>query len=168
MNTQELYDYLHTNYEYRDGHLYYKVAVSKKIKPGTKAGHENLNWYSGIRICNKHYKLHRIIFLYHNKYLPKLVDHINQIKNDNRIENLREATHTENHLNTKKHSDNNSGYKGVSWNKNHQKWQARICVDKKQIWLGLHPTPELAYEAYCNYCKNNLTIYCLGDNNGSV
>jgi len=170
MNTQELYDYLHTNYEYRDGHLYYKQVhkLNTNCKIGDRAGTQNGNGYWHITIKDKIYKAHHLVYLYHNQKLPKMIDHINHIKNDNRIENLREVTDSENGHNRGTPKNNSSGYKGVSWAKANKKWKSQIRIDNKYIFLGYYSTPELAYEAYCNYVQNNLTIYCLGDNNGSV
>lgn len=63
--------------------------------------------------------------------------------------NLRIASLTENARNAKKRCDNTSGYKGVSYVKRNNKWEAKIAVDNKDIWLGYFDTPELAYAAYC-------------------
>jgi hypothetical protein len=78
------------------------------------------------------------------------VDHRNGARADNRRENLRLATHTENSLNRGKASHNRSGFKGVT---KHplckDKWQARIRFNGKQRHLGLFDTAEDAHEFYC-------------------
>jgi hypothetical protein len=121
-----------------------------------------------MKINQKAHLAHRLVFLYHRGYLPEFIDHIDQNKLNNKIENLREITNSENQHNKGLNRNNSSGYKGVSWKRNHKKWRAGVQVNKKEIHLGYYDTPEEAYKAYCNYVQNNLTIYCLGDNNGSV
>lgn len=64
------------------------------------------------------------------------VDHINRNKLDNRKENLRLATTSQNHANKPKQSNNTSGYKGIHWRKNRNKWIATIQVNKNRKYLG--------------------------------
>lgn len=78
----------------------------------------------------------------------KQTDHINGNKLDNRKANLREATGFENHWNTKKHIDNTSGFKGVTWHKVARKWAVRIQQYGKPMYLGLFTTAEEAAHAY--------------------
>jgi hypothetical protein len=78
--------------------------------------------------------VHRLIFLMHHGYLPKYIDHINGIKTDNRIENLREATISDNSCNRLGHSK--SGIKGVSWSKYHKKWTVACWKNKKYYFVG--------------------------------
>jgi hypothetical protein len=76
------------------------------------------------------------------------VDHENGRKRDNRIKNLRSATHAENNRNKGKQRNNTSGYKGVSWNKSAQKWTARINNGTTYEHLGLFPSKRAAARAY--------------------
>ena len=75
------------------------------------------------------------------------VDHKNRKKYDNRCCNLRQATRAENNINHGLNRANTSGYVGVSYMKQKNKYRAYITVDGKQISLGLHNTPEEAYQA---------------------
>ena len=75
-------------------------------------------------------------------------DHINRDKLDNRRENLRTCTTSENMQNRGKQSNNTSGYKGVFWSIPAKRWRAQIVVMKKAIHLGLFDTPEEAHEEY--------------------
>ena len=133
--TQELVQSLFT---YRDGNLYWKVSLNRRIQLNDKAG--TLNKISGryqIRISNKSYKAHRLIFLYHNGYLPEFVDHIDRNPLNNNIENLREVTRSQNNMNRKENKDSSSKYKGITYQKNSNKWITRIRFNNKQIYLGL-------------------------------
>jgi hypothetical protein len=96
-------------------------------------------------------RLHRIIMeRIVNRKLVKgeCVDHVNGDVRDNRRVNLRVATFAQNNQNTRRRSNNTSGYKGVSWHKQHRKWRAYINTQKYQKHLGLFDTPEEAHAAY--------------------
>ena len=95
----------------------------------------------------KHFRIHRLIAIYFidnpNNY--EFVDHINQNKTDNRIENLRWITKSGNCRNIK----NTGKYlKGVSFHKQHNKFMARITIDKKIKHLGLFETELEAHNVY--------------------
>lgn len=81
---------------------------------------------------------HRIIWLLVNGDWPEgQVDHINGIKHDNRLANLRVVTNQENGMNQRRRSTNASGVQGVGWHKNRRKWQASITIDGRKLHLGL-------------------------------
>jgi hypothetical protein len=101
-------------------------------------------------------RMHRVILsrMLGRELLPsEEVDHINLNGLDNRRNNLRLATRFQNAHNMGLQKNNTSGYKGVSWDKNHCKWFSKITVNKKQIYLGLYETVEEAFLAYCNAAK---------------
>jgi len=83
------------------------------------------------------------------------VDHINRDKKDNRKCNLRVVSRQINNLNIGMQKNNTSGYKGVAWHNQRQKWRAYIMLDYRQIHLGLFDTPEEAYKVRLEY-ENNL------------
>jgi hypothetical protein len=123
MTEQELYDYIHEHLTYHeDGFLMWKKrpAGTTKIKIGQIAGsrRKSVNSNSDIRSVIRHkgraYLVHRLIFLYHHKYLPELIDHIDNNLENNRIENLRPATKSQNAMNSKIDKRNKSGIKGLS------------------------------------------------------
>lgn len=116
---------------------------------GTRAGwgHEG---YREVYFEGKEYKEHRLIVLYmlgkfHNEEAQ--VDHVNQVKDDNRWCNLRIVNSTANSMNMSYYSNNNSGTMGVGWHKKQQKWVARIMVNKKPIQLGSFENKEDAVKA---------------------
>lgn len=76
------------------------------------------------------------------------VDHINGNTLDNRRENLRLSTRSENNMNKGKQRNNKSGYKGVYFCKWTNRWAAQIVVNRKKKLIGRFDTPEEAHEAY--------------------
>lgn len=79
----------------------------------------------------------------------ELTDHISGDKLDNRRENLRIATPSQNQQNRGTQRNNTSGYKGVTWDRRERKWLARIEINGKRMYLGHFTTPEAAYQNYC-------------------
>jgi hypothetical protein len=76
------------------------------------------------------------------------VDHRNGYGLDNTDPNLRVATEVENGRNRQPNAGASSGFKGVSWHRQHQKWSARIMVSGKSRWLGLFADEVAAARAY--------------------
>ena len=75
-------------------------------------------------------------------------DHINHATLDNRCENLRTATVSENQRNRGKQTGNASGFKGVDFDKQHSKWRAKIALHSKDKHIGYFNSPEDAARAY--------------------
>jgi len=137
-------EYLHELFEYKDGHLYYKQITGRRSKIGEKVGFLAKTGYFSTSIKKQSYLIHRLIFLMFYGYLPKQVDHINNNRADNTIENLRESTNTQNQHNTKIRKDNASGFKGVYWHKRMNKWAVSVSVNKKRLYFGCFEDIELA------------------------
>jgi len=98
---------------------------------------ENHRGYYRITLLGKRYKSHRVAWAMHTGEWPAdQVDHINGDKVDNRIENLREATQTDNSRNMKIPTTNMSGVIGVGWDKKARRWRASIAAAGRTIYLG--------------------------------
>jgi HNH endonuclease len=124
------------NYDLDEGILYWKPRARKWFKSdrdwkawntlysNKAANHRQSSGYISVRILGKAYRVHRVVMAMSNARWPKLVDHMDGNKSNNRLSNLREATHSINLRNSKFYINNSSGYKGVSPKGN--KWRVKI------------------------------------------
>ena len=132
-------------YDPLTGEFTWKLTLNNGVKEGDKAGHKSAAGYITVRYKYRSYYAHRLAWLYMYGEWPTLhVDHINQNKLDNRISNLRLATHSQNMRNTPKRSCNSSGIKGVHWRKDIGKWGANIRVSGQLRHLGFFASKEEA------------------------
>jgi len=135
-------EYLHTLFDYKDGHLHWKnktvdfLGRSKSHFNGKPAGTLNNNGYYRVMLNKKNYLIHRLIYLYHNGFMPNFLDHIDNNPLNNCIENLRPATKSQNCRNQKTPKNNKSGVKGVIWHKTHKKWMAYLQTLEKRHTIG--------------------------------
>jgi len=127
-------------YSYKNGALFFRGSeVIHKPTPITKA-----HRYARLVVDGKAYALHRLIFLYCNGFLPKVIDHIDNDRSNNKIENLREVTQRQNCLNRTIHKNNKSGIKNVHFSHIMKKWCVGMCVDGKRKIIGYFEDLELA------------------------
>lgn len=110
--------------------------------------HIKMNNGKQIRIMMR---MHRII---NNTPKGFFTDHVNGQKLDNRKNNLRTATKSQNGLNRTKQKNNTSGFKGVSWHTQTKKWIAQFTTFGKHYSLGLYDDPREAHKAYLNFVSN--------------
>ena len=97
-------------------------------------------------IDGKAYKGQRLAWLLHTgKWPKKQIDHINRVRDDNRFENLREATKSENQINSGMYKNNKSGYRGVHFSKADGKWAATLRRDGRTRYLGVFSSAKEAY-----------------------
>jgi hypothetical protein len=129
-------------FEYKDGELYWKVK-RKGILKSKKAGYLSNN-YILVMVDGKNYPLHRLVFLMINGFLPNLIDHIDGNPLNNTIENLREATKSENNCNAKARCTNGTNIKNVVFVKEKRKYKVQITKDSKYIFIGYFNDIELA------------------------
>lgn len=133
-------------FDHKDGHLYWKKVMhpNKQYLVGQKVGSIHKTGYRHVTWMGKIHKVHRLIFLLEHGYLPKEIDHINGDRQDNRIENLREVTRSENQFNKAMCSNNTSGFRGVSWHNHSKAWVVRVCTKGKSKIVGYFKDLELA------------------------
>lgn len=107
------------------------------------------NGYRKITIKGRTFYAHRLIWTYHYGTIPptRLLDHVNQDRCDNRIENLRLVDDTQNGANKRKQRNNTSGFTGVWYHKQRNKWTADVWSYRKKHYLGLFSTAEEANQA---------------------
>lgn len=138
-------DYL--GYEVDTGHLYWIKSLSFRAPVGKRAGSAS-HGYISLGFRGKSVPAHLIVWFMHKGEWPdKEVDHINGSRSDNRIENLRLATDSEQQCNRRMDRRNSSGVKGVYWNKHAGKWQAYITKHGRVMYLGIFANIEDAKAA---------------------
>lgn len=119
-----------------------------RMKSGQIAGVINGPGYSIITINRVQYLAHRLAWLYVNgEWPPQFIDHINGVRADNRLSNLRSVSHKENLRNQAQRSNNKSGCTGVYWIKASGKWQVFIRGDGKNVHVGMFDNFEDAVNA---------------------
>jgi hypothetical protein len=137
------------DYNPETGIFTWKVTRGR-AKIGSVAGNITTQGYVEIRINRISYKAHRLAWLMTYNEFPKVgIDHINGIRNDNQISNLRIATKRENGQNL--HIHRNGRLVGTSYYKSTGRWRANVSAKGRVIHLGYFSTEELAHAAYQNY-----------------
>ena len=148
--TQEmLKEILH--YNSKTGIFIWKKSNSNVVKIGQVAGFTNGKGYIEIGINKKYYKAHRLAFLYMTGKIPNTdIDHKDRNRTNNKWNNLRAATRSQNIQNSNKPITNTSGYKGIFYIKDSKRnpWGAKIVVNSKSIYLGCFKTKIDAAKAY--------------------
>lgn len=120
------------------------------VRVGRPMGYVEKYGYRRVMIGGRRYLAHRLAWFYMTGELPALdVDHKNLCRDDNRWENLRLATDSQNHANTGPPRSNTSGLKGAHWNRFRGYWQSYIKVQGRSHFLGRFDTKEEAHAAYC-------------------
>jgi len=138
-------------YDPETGHLWWLRWPGGKARLDQPAGTTRPDGRRQIKVCGRAFKAHRVCWSLHYGAWPEGdIDHINADPADNRLENLREATKTENNRNQCKRTGCSSGLKGVTWDKRWRKWRAHIRVHGKLIRLGAFDDE---YEAHLAYCR---------------
>ena len=132
-------------FEYRNGRLFWKEPTNPKRTPvGSVAGTVSKRGYVHIQYMNKIYKAHRLVYLMFTGKICELLDHVNGVLTDNRIENLRPATVVQNQRNAVIRKDNSSGVKNVSWHKRVGKWGVQLRINRVIKHFGYYDDLELA------------------------
>lgn len=136
-------------YDAITGVMVWKVDMAGRKTAGTVAGHVSQHGYRIVQIDGQAYPAHRIAFtIYFGRSPKQFLDHINCVRDDNRIENLREADAAQNARNSQISVRNKTGIKGVSLRVKTQRWVAQIRLNRKNITLGEFKDIEDAKAAY--------------------
>ena len=151
MNDQELYELCHShlNYNKDTGIFTWKIHGAGRSL-GKRAGSLDNRGYWALRVNYVYLRANRVAFLMTYGYLPTIVDHINGVTNDDRICNLRAATHRQNVINSKLRGGE-SGYRGVF--KSKTRWRARIRIEGSRLNLGSFICKHEAAKAYNEAAK---------------
>jgi len=113
------------------------VNVSSRCNPGDLVGYIHRTGYRVATIKGKHIQLHRLAWIFVNGEISsKMVDHINGIRDDNRIQNLRLASRAQNMHNAHSRSKTGSDIKNVNWDKESGKWRVRVRYNGKRFHGG--------------------------------
>lgn len=135
-------------YEPDTGNLVWLVTKSSKAPRGSVAGSAGSKGHIYIQVDYTMYAAHQIVYLLHHGFIPDEIDHIDQDKTNNRIENLRACTSSQNKGNIGLLRNNRTGYRGVSMNGRSGFYHAQIKIHGKQTYLGRFSTPEEAALRY--------------------
>lgn len=139
------------------------VIKKRGVRLGKVAGYVGRYGYWKITLDKKRYAAHRLVWMYvHGQWPDDCIDHINRVRTDNRIANLRLATHAQNRQNLSLTNRNKSGVRGVSYDAINKKWRASISVNGKAKNLGRFVSIEEASAAYkvaaAKYHTHNMTV----------
>jgi hypothetical protein len=128
----------HLSYDPETGVFTRKLSNTANISVGDVAG-TLCSGYLRVMILGKRYQAHRLAWLYMTGcHAPGLIDHINGDGTDNRFSNLRPASKSQNGMNRRIQKNNSSGYPGVCWHKNLQRWTVTYKKNNKIIYVGCY------------------------------
>jgi len=130
------------DYDPKSGEFTWAVSSGPRRK-GSTAGSRDNDGYTVICFDYQHYFAHRLAWLYEHGTDPGVfsIDHKDGCKTNNRIDNLRLATHPQNHW-------NRTSAKGITFSKRDKKWLARVMVAGVEKHLGSFDCPLIARLAY--------------------
>jgi hypothetical protein len=137
-------------YDIETGKLYWKISPHYRVKRGDEAGTLKATGYRYVTIKSKKYYVHRIVYkMCHKVEPPAILDHINEIKTDNRIENLREIDNGHNLRRSRK----GAGVRNPSGKE--KKYCARPRFNGKEHYLGYFYTYEEARKKVVDWEQEN-------------
>lgn len=138
------------SFDTEKGIITWNHTMGGKAKKGQEAGALTENGYVAIRVDQRDYLAHRLMWLYVYGAFPVLnIDHIDRDKTNNRPNNLRLATEKQNGENRSLKSKNASGHRGVFLRKylKSKPWAVSIMNNRKTIHIGYFATIEEAVVA---------------------
>lgn len=139
-------------YEPDTGKFFWVKTVGP-AKKGTEAGGLNNHGYVRIRVFGKKVFAHRLAWLFsYGEWPTDELDHVNAIRDDNRINNLRVADRSKNSHRAKK-TLSSSGFRGVYEHPQKMHTEKRWMARASRKHIGLYSSPEEAYKAYCDFVE---------------
>lgn len=137
-------------YDEETGLFFRKVASAQSVRVGDVAGSLKKDGYIFISVDGRIYRAHRLAWLYiHGEWPKNELDHIDCVRSNNRISNLRDVDRITNSTNARVGRINGtSGLLGVSWDRVNKKWVAQITSGGKNKKIGRFEKKEDAYSAY--------------------
>lgn len=140
----------HLDYDPGTGLFTRKISSTPTVQIGDVAGSTCLrSGYRHVYVGGRQYSQHRLAWLYvYGRWPIGDLDHKNRDKADNRIENLREVTESQNIWNSRVRKDNKSGHKGVYWKPGLRQWVVHITYGGKQRYLGIYRSKDDAIAVY--------------------
>jgi len=138
------------SYDPETGEFHWLVQRDWKTAPGARAGYLMAHGYRTITIRGARVLEHRLAWAMHHGEDPEglEIDHINRVRDDNRISNLRLVDRTANQRNRGANKNSKSGLRGVCYHPPTGKWRASLGYGYKSTHLGLYATPEEAHAAF--------------------
>lgn len=141
------------------------IVKRGKTVPGQRVGALDKHGYRRVRLFDRQYFEHRLVWLWHHGEFPRILDHISRNRDDNRIENLRPCNESQNAANSGPQAPNTSGYRGVYYEPERDKWVAKIrfVVDGRRMRkkIGRFDTPEDAAIAYNLHLRRHFESFAL-------
>ncbi|WP_447547032.1 HNH endonuclease, partial [Salmonella enterica] len=144
----------------KDNGLFFRNTGRGSYKREWTAGTRQTNGYMFFIIDGKKYLAHRLAFLLvHGRYPDGVIDHINGVRNDNRIENLRDVSQGQNTKNVKVSLARKMKFAGYHFDSSTGLWAAEAKVKRKRYHLGRFNSKEEAHQAYLDFMKKNEDQY---------
>ena len=131
-------------FNYVNGALTWAIRPANCVHIGDKAGFLDNQGYLRVRFKGKLWLVHQLVYVMFHGSVPKMIDHIDQNKTNNCIENLRSVTKAENTYNCKARCNNISGAKNVHWNKRFGKYFVRLKANGVMHYFGAYRDLEFA------------------------
>lgn len=144
-------------YDPLTGILTWRVSLNARGPAGARAGTLGRNGRLRVTVSGQRYLVHRVAWLMtYGRWPAEEIDHKNLVPSDNRLCNLREATHSQNSANKR---SSRKLPKGVSFEPRTGRWRCRIRVARKEIALGHFDTMTAAHEAYARAAKEHFGAF---------
>jgi hypothetical protein len=150
------YDLLHQMFLYGPdtGLLSWSIRPGPAAAPGDRVGNLSRDGYLRVKLQGQEMRVHRVIWkMVYGRDPEFIIDHIDGNRTNNRLENLRQATYSQNIANSRIPYDNTSGLKGAHFLRG--KWVSSITVRGDKKYLGIFKTPQEAHAAYCTAAREH-------------